>query len=68
MSPFQRRNPGGLSHKYGIQGNNLHVNDDISSCNKLFSQRVFHTMVTDRGLKTAHLSYCKKSFQKILSS
>lgn len=45
MSPFQIRNPGGISHKYEIQWNNLHFNDIISSCSKLFSQHVFHTMM-----------------------
>lgn len=45
MSPFQIKNPGRVSHKYRVQGNSLHFNDNISSWNELFFQYVFHSMI-----------------------
>lgn len=56
MSPFQIRNPGGMSNKYGIQGDNLRANYNISSCNRLFSQYVFHIMI-----KTENCTFKKRN-------
>lgn len=45
MIPFQIRNPGEMSCKYGIKRRSLHFNDNVSSCYKQCSQYVFHTMI-----------------------